>query len=49
MTRINAVILSLAVLALGACNTISGAGEDLSAGGEAISDTAQDTQREITD
>ncbi|WP_349262411.1 entericidin A/B family lipoprotein [Geminicoccus sp.] len=30
-----------AVAALTACNTVGGAGKDISAGGEAISDTAK--------
>lgn len=38
----------LALLALAACNTIEGAGEDISGGGEIISDTASDTKKEIT-
>ncbi len=43
--------LSLVLLALGvtACNTIEGAGEDISSGGEAVSDTARDTQDAITE
>ncbi len=32
---------------LAACNTVSGAGEDIESGGRAISDTAEDVQREI--
>jgi predicted small secreted protein len=37
------------VVALAGCNTIGGAGQDLSAGGRAITDTARDTQREIVE
>ena len=35
--------------ALPACNTVEGAGEDIGAAGDAISDTASDTKEEITD
>jgi len=35
-------------LPLAACNTVEGAGEDLSAGGRAISNTADKTKKEIT-
>lgn len=34
--------------ALAACNTVSGAGKDIQAGGEAISDTADDVGEEIS-
>ncbi|MFO7854911.1 MAG: entericidin A/B family lipoprotein [Paracoccaceae bacterium] len=44
-----ATLMLLALLALGACNTIRGAGEDIRGGGEAISDTASDTERRITE
>jgi predicted small secreted protein len=37
--------LLLATLALGACNTMQGVGEDVQAGGEAIEDTATDVQQ----
>lgn len=40
--------LLLALLALAACNTIEGAGEDIQGGGEAISDSAADTKQKIT-
>ena len=40
----------LAVLGLAAaCNTVEGAGQDIAAGGEAVSDTAQNVQREINE
>lgn len=35
-------------LPLAACNTVEGAGEDLSAGGRAISNTADKTKKELT-
>lgn len=37
----------VALLALAACNTLSGAGEDIQAGGEAITDTAEEIQSEL--
>lgn len=44
------VLVAVATLGLlAACNTVSGAGEDIEAGGRAITDTADDTQREITE
>lgn len=42
---IRSLVLALvALFAISACNTISGAGEDLSSAGDAVTDTAQDTQ-----
>jgi entericidin B len=35
-------------LAPAACNTIGGVGEDVEAGGEAISDTAQEAEQELS-
>jgi predicted small secreted protein len=35
------------MLTLGACNTMSGAGEDVEAAGDAMSDTAEDTEDEM--
>lgn len=32
---------------LSACNTIEGAGRDVSAGGEAISETAEDVENDL--
>ncbi len=44
--RILLSLLSVCVLSvfLQACNTLEGAGEDIEAGGEAISDTASDAK-----
>ena len=42
-------ILFLSILALGGCNTISGAGKDIEATGDAISDTAEETKQEISE
>jgi predicted small secreted protein len=41
--------LSAVLLALPACNTVEGAGEDIQATGDAISDTADDTKDELSD
>ena len=39
-----AAALLLTPLALSACNTVSGAGEDIEAAGDAISDAAEDAK-----
>lgn len=41
------VFTLLAVVTLAACNTISGAGEDVRDAGSAITDQAQETQSEM--
>jgi predicted small secreted protein len=41
------VVLLGLMLTLGACNTMSGAGEDIEAAGDAMSDTAEDTEDEM--
>ncbi len=46
MTRTFALIL-LAATTLAACNTVQGAGKDISSAGHAVSDTAQDTQKKM--
>lgn len=46
--RLLPLVLGLA-LTVSACNTIEGAGEDVQATGDAISDTARETKEEITD
>jgi entericidin B len=38
------VLLLGALLALGACNTMEGAGEDIEAAGDSMSDSAEDVQ-----
>jgi predicted small secreted protein len=35
------------VLALASCNTMRGLGQDMSAAGDAVSDTADDVQRQM--
>lgn len=43
------LLIALGLLAsLAACNTIAGAGKDIEAAGETISDTADKTKDEIT-
>lgn len=42
-------LLSAMLLALPACNTVEGAGKDIQATGDAISDTASDTKEELSD
>lgn len=44
MTRSIRLLPILAVLAIAACNTVQGAGEDLSTAGQAISTEAQRAQ-----
>jgi entericidin B len=41
MTRYIAIALALFSVTLAACNTIAGAGQDLSAGGHAITNSAE--------
>jgi len=44
--RIFAILaLMAASLTISACNTVSGAGKDVKAAGEAVSDTAEDAKR----
>lgn len=37
----------LALLALAACNTVEGAGQDLSTAGDAVADQAQETKQDM--
>ena len=41
------LIALLAVVGLSGCNTIGGAGEDIGAAGEAMSDTAEDVEEDM--
>jgi entericidin B len=41
------VFVLLATLTLAACNTMQGAGDDVSAAGDALSDQAAETQSEM--
>ncbi|MEO1407281.1 MAG: entericidin A/B family lipoprotein [Pseudomonadota bacterium] len=47
MNTVKTVALMIILAAAAACNTVDGAGQDISAGGEAISDAAQDVQEEL--
>ena len=44
MRRIFVLAAALAACAVAACNTLSGAGQDVSAAGHAVSDTANDAK-----
>lgn len=39
------VLIILALAALSACNTVEGAGQDISTAGDAVTDEAQDAQQ----
>jgi entericidin B len=41
---LSVLLLAGALLALGGCNTMEGAGQDVEAAGDAMSDTAEDVQ-----
>jgi len=41
------VLVVVATLSLAACNTMHGAGEDISSAGHAVSNTAEDTQQKM--
>lgn len=42
-------LLLLALFGLAACNTVEGAGRDVSAGGEALSEAARDVKGALSD
>ena len=44
MRKIIGVMLLASTLAVGACNTVSGAGKDVSSAGRAVTKTADDTK-----
>jgi predicted small secreted protein len=44
MRKIFALLAAAAALTVAACNTIEGAGQDVSAAGHAVSDTAADAK-----
>lgn len=47
---IRAIIVALGLTALVAgCNTVRGAGQDISAGGEAISNSSTEVQQELSE
>jgi predicted small secreted protein len=45
MRRIFVLLAATAALAVAACNTVEGAGRDVSAAGHAVSNTAQDAKQ----
>ena len=47
MPRPCLAVLLLATLALAACNTVHGAGQDISAAGKDVSSTATDVQKKM--
>ncbi|MDZ7710850.1 MAG: entericidin A/B family lipoprotein [Roseovarius sp.] len=49
MKTIAAMLPVLLFAGLAACNTVEGAGEDVEEGGEAISNTAQEAEQELSD
>ncbi|MDO1559036.1 entericidin A/B family lipoprotein [Brevundimonas sp. 2R-24] len=44
MRKIVVLLAAAAALTVGACNTIAGAGRDVEAAGEAVTDTANDAR-----
>lgn len=50
MSRYSSILVAiLAGVAFSACNTISGAGQDIQAAGGAVEEVAEDTKDELTD
>ena len=47
MKPITITLSALVLAGLAACNTVQGAGEDVEAGGEAISETAREAEQEL--
>jgi predicted small secreted protein len=45
MNKLIVLIVAAAALTVSACNTVSGAGKDVSAAGHAVTDTANDAKR----
>jgi entericidin B len=45
MKQLIALILLMSIVGLVGCNTMEGAGKDISAGGDAVTDTARDVKR----
>ena len=44
MRQIVLLMITAAALSLAACNTVKGAGQDVSSAGRAVSDTAEDAK-----
>jgi len=47
LKKIALCLLALASVALSACNTVEGAGKDVSATGQAVTDTARDVKHNM--
>ncbi len=47
MKQLIALILLMSIVGLVGCNTMEGAGKDISAGGDTVSDTARDVKRDM--
>ncbi|MBK8640222.1 MAG: entericidin A/B family lipoprotein [Chromatiaceae bacterium] len=47
MKQFIALILLMSIVGLVGCNTMEGAGKDISAGGDAVTDTAKDVKRDM--
>ena len=47
MKQLIALILLMSIVGLVGCNTMEGAGKDISAGGDAVTDTARDVKRDM--
>jgi predicted small secreted protein len=47
MKQLIMLILLMSMVGLIGCNTMEGAGKDISAGGDAVSETAKDVKRDM--
>ena len=47
MKQLIVLILLMSMVALIGCNTMEGAGKDISAGGDTVTDTARDVKRDM--
>lgn len=45
--RVTPVVILLALLSLAACDTVAGAGKDIQSGGQALTDTAKQSQQQM--
>ena len=45
MRKLFILLVATAAMAVSACNTVEGAGKDVSSAGHAVTDTAQDAKR----
>ncbi len=49
LRKLSVLLLVLAGFTMAACNTVKGAGRDVEAAGEAVTEAADETQDDITD